>query len=71
MSPLKATSILPEIRQHFKFDGAVCSLKQNTDGKFDFKIDGVSPVSWFKHKKDEFMKVLELPTGKRNRDIRL
>lgn len=42
----------PEFRQHFKTDGAVCSFKENTDGKFDFKIDGVSHVSWFRRKKD-------------------
>lgn len=30
-----------EFRQLFKTDGSVCSLKENTDGKFDFNIDGV------------------------------
>ena len=34
-----------EFNQHFKADGAVCSLKQNTEGKFDLNIDGVSHVS--------------------------
>ncbi len=28
-----------EFRQHFKADGAVCSLKQDLEGNFDFKID--------------------------------
>ena len=40
-----------EFRQLFKTDGSVCSLKENTDGKFDFNIDGVSHVSWFRRKK--------------------
>ena len=43
-----------EFNQHFKADGAVCSLKQNTEGKFDLNIDGVSHVNWFRRKKDEF-----------------
>ena len=57
--------------RHFKTDGAVCSLKQNTEGNFDFKIDGVSHVSWFRRRKDEFMEALGLPTRKQNRGIQL
>ena len=60
-----------EFRQLFKADGAVCSLKQDMEGNFDFKIDGVSHVSWFRRKKDEFMKALGLPTRKQNRGIQL
>ena len=60
-----------EFRQHFKADGAVCSLKQNTEGNFDFKIDGVSHVSWFRRKKDEFMDALVLPTRKQSRGIQV
>ena len=58
-----------EFRQLFKADGAVCSLKQDMEGNFDFKIDGVSHISWFRRKKDEFMKALGLPTRKQNRGI--
>ena len=65
---LKATSFL-KFRQHFKADGAVCSLKQDAEGNFNFKIDGVSHVSWFRRKKDEFMEALGLPTRKQNRGI--
>ncbi len=53
-----------EFRQHFKTDSSVCSLKETSDGKFDFKIDGVSHVSWFRRKKYEFMKALGLPKQK-------
>ena len=60
-----------EFRQHFKTDGSVCSLKETSDGKFDFKIDGISHISWFRRKKDEFMKALGLLTRKQNRNIRL
>jgi len=60
-----------EFNQHFRADGAVCSLKQNTEGKFDLNIDGVSHVSWFRRKKDEFMVTLGMPTRKQNRGIKL
>mgnify|MGYP000018498790 CR=1 FL=1 len=60
-----------EFRQLFKTDGSVCSLKENTDGKFDFNIDGVSHVSWFRRKKNELMETLGLPMRKQNRGIKL
>ena len=60
-----------EFNQHFKADGAVCSLKQDTESKFELNIDGVSHVSWFRRKKDEFMEALGIPTKKRNRGIKL
>ena len=44
---------------------------ETSDGKFDLKIDGVSHVSWFRRKKDEYMEALGLPTKKQNRDIKL
>lgn len=34
-----------EFNQHFKADGAVCSLKQDTEGNYELNIDGVSHVS--------------------------
>ena len=60
-----------EFNQYFRTDGAVFSIKQDTEGKFDFKIDGVSHVSWFRRKKDEFMKALGVPTRKQDKGIRL
>lgn len=60
-----------EFRQHFKTDGAVCSLKETSDGKFDFKIDGVSHVRWFRCKKDEFMETLGFPIKRKNKGIKL
>lgn len=60
-----------EFNQHFKTDGAVCSLKQDAESKFELNIDGVSHVSWFRRKKDEFMEALGIPTKKRNRGIKL
>ena len=60
-----------EFNQRFKADGAVCSLKQDTEGKFELNIDGVSHVSWFRRKKDEFMETLGIPTRIQNRGINL
>lgn len=60
-----------EFNQHFKVDGAVCSLKQSTEGNFELNIDGVSHVNWFRRKKGEFMEALGMPTGKQNRGIKL
>lgn len=54
-----------EHNQSFSVDGAVCSLKQDKEGRFDLRIDGVSRISWFRQKKDEFMEALGLPTSRR------
>ena len=47
-----------EFNRHFKTDSAVCSLKQDAEGRFELNIDGVSHISWFRRKKDEFMEAL-------------
>lgn len=60
-----------EFRQLFKTDGSVCSLKETSDGKFDLKIDDISHVNWFRHKKDEFMETLGLPIKRQNKGIKL
>ena len=57
-----------EFQQLFKTNGSVCSLKETSDGTFDLKIDGVSHVSWFRRKKDEFMETLGLPASRRNQN---
>ena len=60
-----------EFNQHFRADKTICSLKEDKDGNFNLNIDGVSHISWFRRKKDEFMQALGAPTRKQNRDIRL
>lgn len=57
--------------QHFRADKTICSLKEDKDGNFNLNIDGVSHVSWFRRKKDEFMKALGVPTRKQDKGIRL
>lgn len=39
--PIKGDLYSPEFQQHFKADSAVCSLKQDTERRFDLEIDGV------------------------------
>ena len=60
-----------EFNQHFRADKTICSLKEDKDGNFNLNIDGVSHVSWFRRKKDEFMQSLGMPTRKQDKGIRL
>ncbi|RJW86828.1 MobV family relaxase [Bacteroides sp. AF35-22] len=60
-----------EFNQHFRADKTICSLKEDKDGNFNLNIDGVSHVSWFRRKKDEFMQALGVPTRKQDKGIRL
>lgn len=60
-----------EFNQHFMADKTICSLKEDKDGNFNFNIDGVSHVSWFRRKKDEFMQSLGVPTNRQNRGTQL
>ena len=70
--PVKGNLFSPVHNQSFSTDGAVCSLKQDREGRFDLNIDGVSHHSWFRRKKDEFMEALGLPTSRRqNRGLKL
>ena len=60
-----------EFNQHFRADKTICSLKEDKEGNFNLNIDGVSHVSWFRRKKDEFMETLGVPIRKQNRGINL
>ncbi|MBE6246599.1 MAG: hypothetical protein E7110_04210 [Bacteroidales bacterium] len=71
--PVKGKLHSTMFNQSFSADGAVCSLKEDKEGRFDLRIDGVSHHSWFRRKKDEFMEALGLPTSRRsqNRGMKL
>ena len=70
--PVKGKLYSTMFNQSFSANGAVCSLKEDKEGRFDLRIDGVSHHSWFRRKKDEFMEALGLPTSKRqNRGLKL
>ena len=60
-----------EFNQHFRAEETVCSLKEDKDGNFNFKIDGVSHVSWFRQKKEELMEKLRPQARSQNRGIKL
>ena len=60
-----------EFNQYFRADKTICSLKEDKEGNFNLNIDGVSHVSWFRRKKDEFMETLGVPIRKQNRGINL
>ena len=64
--PVKGKLYSTMFNQSFSADGAVCSLKEDKEGRFDLRIDGVSHHSWFRRKKDEFMEALGLPTSRRH-----
>ncbi len=69
--PIKGELYSREFNQSFEAKRAICSIKEDENGKFDFKIDGVSHVNWFRRKKDEFMEALGMPTKRQNRGIKL
>ena len=60
-----------EFNQHFRVDKTICSLKENKEGNFNLHIDGVSHVSWFRRKKEEFMEKLKPQARRQNRGINL
>lgn len=60
-----------EFNQHFKADKTICSLKEDKEGNFNLHIDGVSHVSWFRRKKEEFIEKLRPQARRQNRGINL
>lgn len=60
-----------EFNQSFDTRHSVCSIKQDENGKFDFKIDGVSHVNWFRKKMNEFREAIGIPKPRQNRGIKL
>ena len=60
-----------EFNRSFDTRHSVCSIKQDESGKFDFKIDGVSHVSWFRKKMNEFRETIGIPKQRQDRGIKL
>ncbi|KAB6465767.1 mobilization protein, partial [Phocaeicola vulgatus] len=60
-----------EFNRSFDTRHSVCSIKQDENGKFDFKIDGVSHVNWFRKKMNEFREAIGIPKPRQNRSMRL
>ena len=60
-----------EFNRSFDTRHSVCSIKQDESGKFDFKIDGVSHVNWFRKKMNEFRETIGIPKQRQDRGIKL
>ena len=60
-----------EFNRSFDTRHSVCSIKQDESSKFDFKIDGVSHVSWFRKKMNEFRETIGIPKPRQNRGMQL
>jgi len=62
-----------EFNQNFEAKHSICSIKQDESGGYDFKIDGVSHVSWFRKKRDEWREAMGIPKPRQtqNRGIKL
>ena len=60
-----------EFNRSFDTRHSVCSIKQDESGKFDFKIDGVSHVNWFRKKMNEFREAIGIPKPRQNRSMKL
>lgn len=68
--PIKGKLHSSEFNRDFETKQAVCSIKEDENGKFDFKIDGVSHVSWFRKKMNEFREAIGIPNPRQNRGIK-
>lgn len=69
--PIKGKLYSSEFNRDFETKRAVCSIKEDENGKFDFTIDGVSHVSWFRKKMNEFREAIGIPKPRQNRGIQL
>ncbi len=69
--PIKGKLHSSEFNRDFETQRAVCSIKEDENGKFDFKIDGVSHVSWFRKKMNEFREAIGIPKPRQNRGMQL
>ena len=68
--PITGKLYSSEFNQSFEAKRSVCSIKEDENGKFDFTIDGVSHISWFRRKRDEFRKAIGIPKPRQNRGIK-
>ena len=69
--PIKGKLHSSEFNRDFETQRAVCSIKEDENGKFDFNIDGVSHVSWFRKKMNEFREAIGIPKPRQNRSMKL
>lgn len=68
--PIKGKLHSSEFNRGFETQRAVCSIKEDENGKFDFKIDGVSHINWFRKKMNELREAIGIPKPRQNRGIK-
>lgn len=69
--PIKGKLYSSEFNRDFETQRAICSIKEDENGKFDFKIDGVSHVNWFRKKMNEFREAIGIPKPRQKRGMQL
>lgn len=69
--PIKGKLHSSEFNRDFETQRAVCFFKEDENGKFDFKIDGVSHVNWFRKKMNEFREAIGIPKPRQNKGMQL
>lgn len=69
--PIKGKLHSSEFNRDFETQHAVCSIKEDDNGKVDFKIDGVSHVSWFRKKMSELREAIGIPKSRQSRGMQL
>ena len=60
-----------EFNQSFETKRSACCIKEGENGKFDFKIDGISHVNRFRKKMNEFREAIGIPKSRQNRGMQL
>lgn len=55
------SSYSSEFSLNFETKHSVCSITQDESGSYNFNIDGVSHVSWFRQKKNEWREAMGMP----------
>ena len=60
-----------EFNQSFGTKRSVRCIKEGENGKFDFKIDGISHINWFRKKMNEFREAIGIPKSRQNRGMQL
>lgn len=69
--PIKGKLHSSEFNRDFETQRTICSIEEDENGMLDFKIDGVSHVSWFRKKMNEFREAIGIPKPRQNREIKL
>lgn len=59
--PVKGNPHFSEFTRDLENQCDVYAINEDASGSFDFKIDSVSHVSWFRKKSDEWQEAMGIP----------